>query len=257
VTDHFGDEIPGLLAGELGLAQATALLAHARACPRCADALFDELGAHLALARAARELRVDGTARPVPPAAAAPRGPLQRWLAAAAAVVVVAGAVAAGYALGRPSRPAPQAAVAGGVLRPVSGGTAPRDATGTVVMRAFQSASRQMTVTIRGLPAAPGGHFYEVWLLAPATGKMLPVGVLSVGTGPVSFRLPTAVTVSYGAVDISLQRNDGNPAHSADSVLRAAIRAARSNFAASASTPGLAAARRSESRADWRGRKGV
>ena len=35
-----------------------------------------------------------------------------------------------------------------------------------------------MTITISGLPPAGRGHFYEAWLLQPASGKMLPVGVL-------------------------------------------------------------------------------
>ena len=74
------------------------------------------------------------------------------------------------------------------------------------------------------LPAGCG-HFYEAWLLQPASGKMLPVGVLLTPGSPVSYRLPATLTLGYSYVDISRQANDGDPAHSADSVLRAQLRA--------------------------------
>ena len=51
-------------------------------------------------------------------------------------------------------------------------------------------AARRMTITITGLPPAGRGHFYEVWLLQSASGKMLPVGVLLAPGSPVSYRLP-------------------------------------------------------------------
>ena len=86
-------------------------------------------------------------------------------------------------------------------------------------------AARQMTITISGLPPAGRGHFYEAWLLQPASGKMLPVGVLLTPGSPVSYRLPATLTLGYSYIDISRQANDGDPAHSADSVLRAQLRA--------------------------------
>jgi hypothetical protein len=231
MSDHIGDELPALLSGELDLARTGTMLRHARDCGPCSDALHEALHAHLALARAARSLRPQAPAgslsEPQATPAAAPRPRSRRILAAAAAVVIAAGAAAAGYAAGRPGPSAQPAVVATGLLRPVSGGTAPPGATGSVVMTVPGAASRQMTITISGLPAPSPGHFYEVWLLAPATGKMLAVGVLALGPGPATYRLPASVTPGYGAVDISLQQNDGNPAHSADSVLRATIRAAQ------------------------------
>ena len=62
-------------------------------------------------------------------------------------------------------------------------------------------AARQMTITISGLPPAWRGHFYEAWLLQPASGKMLPVGVLLTPGSPVSYRLPATLTLGYSYVE--------------------------------------------------------
>ena len=68
------------------------------------------------------------------------------------------------------------------------------------------------------MPPAPES-FYEVWLLNPATLKMLPVGVLP-PSGSGTYNMDAALMKDYSAVDVSLQVNDGNPAHSKVSVLR-------------------------------------
>ncbi len=77
-----------------------------------------------------------------------------------------------------------------------------------------------MLVTAKGLKQLPSDRFYEVWLFDPKTQKMLPVGVLGPG-GKSSYSLPQSLISQYQVVDISLQQNNGNPAHSKDSVLRA------------------------------------
>ena len=77
-----------------------------------------------------------------------------------------------------------------------------------------------MRLQTSDLPAA-GSGFYEVWLLQPDSGKMLPVGVLG-ASGSGTYTLPAGVLGRYADVDVSRERDDGNPAHSADSVLRGA-----------------------------------
>ena len=80
--------------------------------------------------------------------------------------------------------------------------------------------SRTLVVHTIDLPAPGPAHFYEVWLLDPSTLKMLPMGVLGpAGTGEYAVAAP--IMDGYSAVDVSLQANDGNPAHSKTSVLRA------------------------------------
>ncbi len=77
-----------------------------------------------------------------------------------------------------------------------------------------------MTIRTSGLPRAASGHFYYAWLLDPKTNKMLPLGVVAVDAAS-TFEVENALVGRYSAIDISLQADDGNPAHSPVSVLRA------------------------------------
>jgi hypothetical protein len=86
------------------------------------------------------------------------------------------------------------------------------------------SAELVMIVTTTGLPVLQANHFYEVWLLAPTTNKMLPLGVLSV-TGRSTFTISRPLMSQFSAIDISLQDNDGRPQHSKTSVLRGTVTA--------------------------------
>ena len=70
------------------------------------------------------------------------------------------------------------------------------------------------------MPPAAAGHFYYAWLLDPTTNKMLPVGVVD-PSGASTFDLGGDLVKRYSAVDISLQADNGDPAHSPVSVLRA------------------------------------
>jgi anti-sigma factor RsiW len=230
MSPHIGDELAALLAGELSPADTAAVLRHAQTCPQCTQALHGSLRAHIALTRASRLLRRIPAASAGPPETAADLPPLPvtrqpRLRLRAAAVALAAGTAISTYVLTKPATATQPATVAAGTLSPVAGGSAPAAAHGTVVMVSLGPAARQMTITISGLPPAGRGHFYEAWLLQPASGKMLPVGVLLTPGSPVSYRLPATLTLGYSYVDISRQADDGDPAHSADSVLRAQLRA--------------------------------
>jgi anti-sigma-K factor RskA len=100
---------------------------------------------------------------------------------------------------------------------------APASAVGHVSVHAT-SAELVMIVTTTGLPVLQANHFYEVWLLAPTTNKMLPLGVLSV-TGRSTFTISRPLMSQFSAIDISLQDNDGRPQHSKTSVLRGTVTA--------------------------------
>jgi len=143
-------------------------------------------------------------------------GKSRRWAvgsAVAAAVAVVA--ISAFLVVGRGDGGTPPQRVA---LEPVAAGTG----AGEVTMRA-DGGSTAMTVSTSGL-RRPQHGYYEVWLLDPATNKMLPVGVLPPSGGS-TYDLPASVIGRYSAVDVSLEPDDGNPAHSTDSVLRGTYRA--------------------------------
>jgi hypothetical protein len=136
------------------------------------------------------------------------RGPLV-GLAAALALVVVAAAVLVWTGPLRSDRPAGTVALAG------VGAVA---ASGQASM-AGDGGDRRMTVTAAGLPALRPGQYYEVWLLDPERGTVFPVGVLP-RDGEGRFTLPASVVGRYQAIDVSLEADDGDPAHSKRSLLR-------------------------------------
>jgi Anti-sigma-K factor rskA len=257
---HVADELPGLLAGECDREQTFTLAAHLRACLECQEELVSVVVATGILRATARAEQAPSPAvspsralspsspfspsRAVSPSslpsssestsspgAGAPdtpewltratrRGPAgwsirRRFVALAAAVVIVAGAVAAGLGLSTSSAPVTNRAA----LRALQ---APAGAHGAVTVTGA-SGARQVQVSTDGLPAPGQGHYYEVWLLDPATLKMLPMGALA-PSGQATFGVATGLMAGYSAIDVSLQANNGNPVHSAVSVLRGTLR---------------------------------
>jgi anti-sigma-K factor RskA len=76
-----------------------------------------------------------------------------------------------------------------------------------------------MTLAVHDLPRPTAGEFYYAWLLDPATDKMLALGLVSPGRD-MTVELDDALVASYSAIDVSLEDDDGDPAHSVTSVLR-------------------------------------
>jgi Anti-sigma-K factor rskA len=245
---HVADELPGLLSGECGREQTRTLAAHLRACPECQEELVSVVVAAGILRATARAEQAHGPVSvPSPSASAPPSSPpsssdstsspgagapdTPEWLtrasrpgpagwgtrrkvaAVAAAVLIVAGAVAAGLGLSSGSPVLNRAA-----LHPLQ---APRGASGAVTVTAA-SGARQVQVNTDDLPNPGQGHYYEVWLLDPATLKMMPMGALA-PSGHATFGVAAGLMAGYSAVDISLQANNGNPVHSAVSVLRGTL----------------------------------
>ncbi|WCB96900.1 hypothetical protein DSM104299_05670 [Baekduia alba] len=75
-----------------------------------------------------------------------------------------------------------------------------------------------------GLMPSGAHDYYEAWL-ADANGRMVSMGTFRVpADGRVDVHMPVAVDLSdYQLVDVSLEPDDGNPAHSDRSVLRARL----------------------------------
>jgi hypothetical protein len=240
-----------LLRGELGRQQTRELADHLRGCEPCRLALVDVAEVHGTLVSAGRLLRhlSDESLDPLTAGSAAAPGLSDGWtdpgeqdddsglpplnmprrrrtipgrlVAGIAAAVVVAAGLGVGSLVlkNRDESPAgrtvpPVAAARTVVLQPVTGAAA-----GRVSMQA-PGAQTEMTISTAGLPEAGAGRFYYAWLLDPTTQKMLPLGVVS-AKSPMHFEVPTGLVGRYHAVDISLQSDNGNPSHSATSVLRA------------------------------------
>jgi hypothetical protein len=243
---HVGDELAALLAGECDRAAAQEVVAHLRGCPACTDELVSLVmgaGALRYLERAERALSTpaptSGEPRPIPDfdSESPDRSSggdnfvaellrrqdgrrnhkwRQRAVAMAGAVALVVVGGLAGARISANGNPAHGVVTLEARLERLQ---APPGAHGRVEVEAAGGARQLVVYTIR-LPAAPPGHFYEVWLLDPATLKMLPMGVLG-PSGRGDYQVASAIMSGYSAVDISLQANDGNPAHSKTSVLRA------------------------------------
>lgn len=145
------------------------------------------------------------------------RGPVL-LVAAAAVLALVVGAVV-GYLAGRAGGdPGPGPVVAR--LAPV--GPADANGSGQVSMLA----DGRMVVTLTGVDEPLDGGYLEVWLLDPATSRLVALGGLTRdgdgyrGTFTVPGDLPLA---GYPTVDVSVESWDGDPGHSGRSVLRGEI----------------------------------
>jgi hypothetical protein len=136
-------------------------------------------------------------------------------LAAACALLglgLVAGLLVAGTGDGGPGA-APASRLALSAVAP-AGGRAHGNA------ELVRGAHPHLVLDVRGLRPSRGGY-YEVWLMN--SGKdLVSLGGFRVGTsGRARVDVPVPVAARrYRAVDVSAEPDDGNPAHSAVSVLR-------------------------------------
>jgi anti-sigma-K factor RskA len=144
------------------------------------------------------------------------RRPRARLIAAVAAVA--ASAVVAVVALrsgGEDPIPAPPPTTL--ALRPVAGA-------GGRALLTLNGAGTEAELRAAGLRPSGAHDYYEAWL-ADDRGRMVSMGTFRVGgSGRVDVHMEVAVDVSrYALVDVSLEPDDGDPAHSDRSVLRARL----------------------------------
>jgi anti-sigma-K factor RskA len=173
-------------------------------------------------------------ARRLRPRTPAPAKPRRRMLvlrplrAALASAALLAAGLAAGLLIGRGGDPAVQRAEPPRgadrlrvQLEPLSDRA--RGASGAVTLtgRAGGSAS----VRLSGLRPSRGGDFYELWLLGEG-GELVSLGSVRVpASGRAELRVDLPVDpVRFRYLDVSREPADGNPGHSADSVLRGLTR---------------------------------
>lgn len=146
------------------------------------------------------------------------RRPVGWLLAAAAGVGIVLGSVATFGLVTSSSDPAP-AIMAQGGLEPlgevaVSGTAALEDADGEV----------HLHVSVPDLPAIEDGY-YEVWMATADASTMVAVGTLG-PDGDSILTLPAGMEVAdFPLVDVSVEHFDGDPGHSAESVVRGLLEA--------------------------------
>ena len=224
-------DLLALLRGELTNLEVLDTADHLDECDQCRHELALTATGHALVTSSARTLgpMASPSGPPMPPLPDLADLPRRRnrsriaWGLAAAAVaaIVFTSGLAVGGATGDRSEvavPTPSQTPAGStvsaVLKPVEG-----SARGTVSMT-DEGTSAVMQIEADDLPALRAGQFYYAWLLDPATNKMLPLGQVGPG-GTASFEVTPDLLAAYSAVDVSLERDDGDPAHSPRSVLRA------------------------------------
>jgi anti-sigma-K factor RskA len=204
--------------------------AHLNACGACRSQV-DELAAVVRTARDSgasaplvpapegvwaavqAELAGDEVPAPAPVPLARPR---RRWLplAAAASVGLLLGAGVV-YAASGSSEPEPQI-IASTALAPLE------DSGASGSVRVVETATGpRVDVDMTGLSQGPG--FFEVWLLSSDASRLISLGVLDSSSSG-SFAVPPGVsTTDYPVVDVSLEPEDGDPAHSKNSLARGTL----------------------------------
>ncbi|MBC7270867.1 MAG: anti-sigma factor [Streptomyces sp.] len=78
-----------------------------------------------------------------------------------------------------------------------------------------------VAVTVTDLPRTDG--YYEVWLMDRSHTRLIALGVLG-ADGSATLHLPSGVDLAaYPLLDVSAQEDDGDPAHSGESVVRGTL----------------------------------
>lgn len=160
---------------------------------------------------------VPGASTPDPPTAdhqdavvtALPQRPVTRWWLVAAALVlgVVTGIVGSSL-LSQSDDPQ---VLAEAVLEPFPEWSA----SGAARVEENSDGSRAVVVDL----SAPSGGLREVWLIDPDTSGLISLGLLSGTSG--TFSIPADLDLSrFSVVDVSDEPDDGDPAHSGNSIVR-------------------------------------
>ena len=142
------------------------------------------------------------------------------WLSVAAAALGIAlGSLATAAVVSGEDQPS-GTVIAGSSLSAVQASTDEVAGEATIIERGGE---RYLDVDVTGLP--DGDWYYEVWLIKPDLSGMISLGALSGGSSG-QFLIPSIIDVAeYSLVDISLEPDNGDPAHSKDSRARGELSA--------------------------------
>ncbi len=119
-------------------------------------------------------------------------------------------------------RSSPQQILSSSELRPA--GRAGTGSRGTAEVVAGVEGEQSLAVSVADLPATAPGRYYELWLMSGG-GKLISLGGFKVGAaGGRNVEVPLPVDpADYRLIDISLERANGDPGHSAVSLLRGPV----------------------------------
>ena len=159
------------------------------------------------------EIRPEATVVPLRPRANRRFvAPVVGTLAAVAAVVLIAVVALGGDDLGTPDA---RAAISGKSDPAVSG---------EAELFGSDAAGGTVRVSLTDVPKAPSGHHYEVWVLREeGGGAMESVGVFTPASSDVELEFTLPGSGNYAAVDVSVEEDNGTPAHSDTSLASGAF----------------------------------
>jgi hypothetical protein len=155
------------------------------------------------------------------PLGAAPAAPIElarrrRWLPvaiAAASIGLVAG-LGGGLWLGSLRQVPSPKVVDQAQLAPFPGWRA----SGHALVNETTDGHRNITIDLTGL-TTQRGTIHEVWLIKADSSGLISIGLLEGNIG--HFTIPDSINLAeYPLVDVSAQLNNGNPAHSGNSIVR-------------------------------------
>lgn len=145
------------------------------------------------------------------------RAAARRWAlpAIAAGVALVLG-IGGGFGLSRVLQPGSGEVVATARLAALPDWP---DAAGTATLRELPDGTRQVDVEVDTTGDTADAPLREVWLLTPDASGLVSIGFMDGSTG--TFTVPADVDLAtYPIVDVSAEPQDGDPAHSGDSIVR-------------------------------------
>jgi anti-sigma-K factor RskA len=164
--------------------------------------------------RIAASVAADGASPPmaevIPIGAHRRRTVLTSLAAAACAAALAVGATS--WVMGGSDSPGPLTASTTVVAEAGDG------MTGTAKLYAADAPGGTLRVSLADVPAPPAGHHYEIWVLERGSDEMTAVGSFTPASRDVDLSLPLPAPADYVAVDISVEPNDGPPAHSGTSL---------------------------------------
>lgn len=162
-------------------------------------------------------------AEPVAPLATVLTFPRRRLAAVSGAAAALAAAASVAITLVLSGGDSLGPAELSAQVKPAAGAPDAALLTGNVRVYDSSSPGARIVIDLSGVPDAPSGHHYEVWVLRPNTTEMEAVGAFTPvdGRARLELRLPGAG--EYIAVDISIEDNGGPPLHSGNSLAGAKL----------------------------------
>jgi anti-sigma-K factor RskA len=76
----------------------------------------------------------------------------------------------------------------------------------------------RLVLHLASVPPAPTGHHYEVWVLPEGSETMESVGKVAPSDGEAELEVEVPGTGPFAALDVSVEPDDGDPAHSGTSL---------------------------------------